>query len=83
MTITLKFNEAVSVAAGSPTLAMNDGGTAVYAAGSGTNTLSFTYTMSTSDAAVASLAVSSVALKGATIKNAAGTNALTTLSTLD
>ena len=40
--ITVTFNTAVTVI-GSPELALNSGGTAVYTEGSGTNTLTFTY----------------------------------------
>ena len=38
VTITLSFNEAVTVAGGAPTIALNDGGTANYTSGSGTST---------------------------------------------
>ena len=37
--LTLSFSEAVTVAGGTPTLTLNDGGTATYASGSGTNAL--------------------------------------------
>ena len=42
---TLKFSEAVTVAGGTPTLTLNDGGTATYTGGSGTNALTFSYTV--------------------------------------
>ncbi len=47
VTYTLTMNEAVTVntTGGSPTLALNDGGTATYIGGSGTNTLTFSYTV--------------------------------------
>ena len=75
VTLTVAFSEAVTVAGGSPTLTLNDGGTATYTSGSGTNSLSFTYTVadgqSTADLIVASLNLQA----GVTIKNGAGTNA--------
>ncbi len=42
--MTLGFSSAVTVV-GQPTLALNDGGTATYASGSGTSALTFTYTV--------------------------------------
>src|SRR5262245_13221001 len=42
--ITITFNHAVNVT-GTPQLALNSGGTAVYASGSGTTTLTFNYTV--------------------------------------
>jgi hypothetical protein len=42
--LTVAFNEAVNVT-GAPTLALNSGGSAVYASGSGTSTLTFNYTV--------------------------------------
>ena len=44
VTITLNASQAVTVT-GSPTLALNDSGTASYTGGSGTNSLTFTYTV--------------------------------------
>jgi dihydrodipicolinate reductase len=70
------FSEAVTLAGGTPTLALNDGGTANYASGSGTNLLTFSYTVlagqNTSD-----LAVIAFNLNGATITDPAGNNAIT------
>ena len=45
MTLTLNMSEAVTVAGGTPTLTLNDGGTATYGSGSGTNALTFSYTV--------------------------------------
>src|SRR5207244_1017776 len=45
ITLTLNLNEAVTVSGGTPTLTLNDGGTATYIAGSGTNALTFRYTV--------------------------------------
>ena len=39
------MSEAVTVAGGTPTLTLNDGGTATYVSGSGTNALTFSYTV--------------------------------------
>ena len=47
------MSEAVTVA-GTPTLSLNDGGTATYIGGSGTSALTFSYTVSASDTAVSS-----------------------------
>ena len=56
VTLTLNLSEAVTVAGGTPTLTLNDGGTATYTGGSGTNALTFSYTVgagqNTSDLAV-------------------------------
>jgi hypothetical protein len=76
MTLTVNFSAPVTVntAGGSPTLALNDSGTAAYVGGSGTSALTFSYTVAagqnTSD-----LIVSSLNLNGATIKDAATNNA--------
>ena len=45
MTLTLNLSEAVTVAGGTPTLTLNDGGTATYTGGSGTSALTFSYTV--------------------------------------
>ena len=45
MTLTLNLSEAVTVAGGTPTLTLNDGGIATYVSGSGTGALTFTYTV--------------------------------------
>ena len=84
ITLTLNFSAAVTVT-GAPALTLNDGGTATYKSGSGTNALTFTYTVGASDSIVTDLAITQVNLPtGATIKDAGGnaanlTNALTTL----
>jgi hypothetical protein len=74
-TLTVNFSAPVTVntAGGSPTLTLNDSGTATYVGGSG-SALTFSYTVAagqnTSD-----LIVSSLNLSGATIKDAASNNA--------
>ena len=45
VTLTLTLSEAVIVAGSTPTLTLNDGGTATYTGGSGTNALTFVYTV--------------------------------------
>ncbi|WFU79160.1 Ig-like domain-containing protein [Bradyrhizobium sp. CIAT3101] len=71
VTLALKLSEAVTVTGGIPTLKLNDGGTATYSGGSGTNVLSFTYKtvagQNTSD-----LTVTGVNLGTATVKDSAG-----------
>jgi hypothetical protein len=72
VTITLKLNEAVTVAGGTPTLTLNDGGTATYSSGSGGSSLNFSYTVGAHDANVASLAATTVNLNGASMSDGAG-----------
>ena len=63
---------------GTPTLTLNDGGTAVFSGGSGSSNLVFTTTVASGQNAT-SLAVTGVNLPGgATIKNAAGDDAILT-----
>ncbi len=72
VTITVKMSEAVTVG-GAPTLSLNDGGSAKYISGSGTNTLTFKYTVGSSDKDVSALAISAVSLPaGAKILDGAG-----------
>ena len=72
ITLTVDLNEAVTVT-GTPTLTLNDGGTATYTGGSGTNALTFSYTVAATDSTVPTLAVTQVNLpSGATVMDAAG-----------
>ena len=72
ITLTVSLGEVVTVS-GTPTLSLNDGGTATYTGGSGTNTLTFSYTVGATDATVPTLAVTQVNLpSGASVKDAAG-----------
>jgi hypothetical protein len=85
VTITLALSEAVIVAGGTPTLTLNDGGTATYTGGSGTDVLTFSYTVGANDSSVSSvssLAVQSINLNGGTIADGAGNNATLSLSGL-
>ena len=80
--LTLAFSEAVTVAGGSPTLTLNDGGTATYASGSGTSALTFNYTVAAGQN-TASLAATAVNLpSGVTIKDSAGNAASLSLAGL-
>jgi hypothetical protein len=82
VTITLDWTEAVTVAGSVPTLALNDGGTATYSSGSGSDALIFSYTIAATDTSVASLAVTAINLNGGTLEDAAGNNADLSLSGL-
>ncbi|MDR3473756.1 MAG: hypothetical protein P4M09_19040, partial [Devosia sp.] len=81
VTLTLAFSEAVTVAGGTPTLTLNDGGTACYASGSGTGSLVFSTTVAAGQS-TAALAATAVNLNGATIKDASGNAASLTLTGL-
>ena len=82
-TVTLKLNlsEAVTVAGGTPTLTLNDGGTATYVSGSGTNALTFSYTAAAGQNTSA-LAATAVNLNSATITDGAGHTANLSLTGL-
>nr|AWM05856.1 hypothetical protein CIT39_04905 [Bradyrhizobium symbiodeficiens] len=71
VTLAVKLSEAVTVAGGTPTLTLNDGGTATYTGGSGTNTLTFSHTVGAGQKA-SDLAVTAVNLNSATVKDGAG-----------
>ena len=71
VTLTVNLSEAVTVAGGTPTLTLNDGGTATYTGGSGTNALTFSYTVGAGQN-TADLAVTAVNANGATVKDGAG-----------
>ncbi len=73
ITFTLNMDEPWTVT-GTPTFSLNSGGTASYSGGSGTNTLTFTYTVRVGDSAT-NLTITAVNLNGATIKDAVGNSA--------
>ena len=83
VTITLNMTENVTVntAGGTPTLTLNDGGTATYVSGTGSNALVFSYTVlagqNTPD-----LMETAVNLNGATITDGAGNAANLSLAGL-
>jgi ELWxxDGT repeat protein len=74
--IAVSFSENVSVT-GSPTLTLNNGGTATYAGGNGTNTLTFNYSVAADQNTVDldQASVSALSLNGGTIKDQANNNA--------
>lgn len=78
--ITVQFNRSV-VVTGSPLLALNSGGTAVYASGSGSVTLTFTYTVAGGQIAadLDYASTSALTLNGGTIQDASGLDANRTL----
>jgi len=72
ITLTLGFSEAVTVT-GTPTLKLNDGGTATYVGGSGTSALTFKTTVASTDTKTSALAINGVNLpSGASIKDSSG-----------
>ena len=75
VTLTLTLNDVVTVSGGIPSLALNDGGIATYVSGSGTNALTFRYTVGAGDN-TASLAATGLTLNGATIQNSLGDQAI-------
>jgi VCBS repeat-containing protein len=85
--LTLTMNEAVTVSGGTPSLSLNDGGTATYDAAHSTSTLlTFDYTVANGQYTNA-LGVTAVNLNGATVTDTLGgsasfTGALTTFSGL-
>ncbi|SDE74507.1 DUF4347 domain-containing protein [Rhodospira trueperi] len=84
ITVTVQFGEAVTVT-GTPTLTLETGATdraATYASGSGTNTLSFTYTVQAGDASadLDYISTAALALAGGTIRDSAGNDATLTLA---
>jgi Ca2+-binding RTX toxin-like protein len=71
--LTVTFDEAVNVNTtnGSPTLTLNSGGTANYLSGTGTDTLTFSYTVGATDN-TADLAITGFSANGAIVKDAQG-----------
>ena len=83
VTLTLTMSEVVTVntTGGTPTLTLNDGSTATYSGGSGTNALTFSYTVGAGQN-IAALAATAVNLNGATIQDGAGNAASLSLTGL-
>jgi autotransporter passenger strand-loop-strand repeat protein len=77
LTLTVAMSKAVTVSGGTPTLALNDGGTAVYdptatkMLGDPTK-LVFDYTVSATDQSVKTLAVTGYSLNGAAVQDTGG-----------
>jgi hypothetical protein len=74
VTFTLDLSEAATIN-GSPTLSLNDGGSAVFTGGSGSDSLTFSYTVDPADTSVSSLTVTSINLNGGSIEGANGNEA--------
>ena len=76
VTLTVSFSETVTVdtSLGTPTLVLNDGGTATYQTGTGSNALVFSYTIGSGEN-TADLTVNSLSLNGGTIQDASANNA--------
>ena len=81
VTLTLAMSEVVTVAGGTPTLTLNDGGTATYTGGSGTDALTFSYTVAAGQNTSA-LTATAANLNGATIADSGGNAANLSLSGL-
>jgi beta-glucanase (GH16 family) len=81
VTVTLAWNEAVTVTGGVPTLTLNDGGKATYTGGSGSKTLTFSYTVAAGQSTTA-LSATSLVANGATLVNSLGAAANLSLSGL-
>jgi hypothetical protein len=84
ITLTVRFSESVFVT-GKPRLQLETGNTdrfATFSGGSGTNTLTFNYTIQAGDtsADLDVFSVGALMLNGATIRDAAGNNAVLTLA---
>ena len=78
VTFTVGLTATVTVAGGAPTLSLNDGGTATYVSGSGTNALVFSYTVG-SGQSTSGLAITGVNLpSGVTVQDDVATAAVFT-----
>jgi large repetitive protein len=74
VTFDLNMAEAWTVAGGTPSLTLSSGGSAAFAGGSGTSTLTFSYTVASGQQS-STLAIIGVSLQGATVKDAVGNSA--------
>ncbi|MFO1148314.1 MAG: Ig-like domain-containing protein [Alsobacter sp.] len=77
VTLLVAFSEVVNLSGGTPTLTLTGGGTATYAGGTGTDTLSFIYTVAAGQNTV-DLAVTGFNLNGASLIDTAGNTAIVT-----
>jgi hypothetical protein len=71
VSLTVNLSEPVTVAAGTPTLTLNDGGTATYTGGSGSNALTFSYYTVAAGQSTPDLTVTVVNLNSATVTDGA------------
>jgi plastocyanin len=74
VTFAVTLGERVTVTGGSPSLSLNDDGTAFYTGGSGTSTLTFQYTVA-SGQNTSALAITAVNPNGATVQDSSGHSA--------
>ena len=81
VTLKLAMSEVTTVAGGTPTLTLNDGGTATYVSGSGTDALTFSYTAAAGQN-TAALAATALNLNGATMTDSGGNAANLSLTGL-
>ena len=72
LVLTVSLSQAVAVSGGTPTLVLNDGGVATYTGGSGSNALTFSYTVAAGQN-TADLTVTDLHLNGATVASAPAT----------
>jgi hypothetical protein len=81
--VQVQFNAPVTVT-GTPQLALNSGGTASYTSGSGTDTLTFTYTVAAGEdvSRLDYASAAALSLNGGTIEDASGTQLDLTLPTV-
>ncbi|MBP1882322.1 beta strand repeat-containing protein [Sinorhizobium mexicanum] len=87
ISVTVSFDSAVTVAGGTPTLVLETGSVdhvATYVSGSGSNTLTFKYTVQAGDHStdLDYASIAALVLNGATIKDANGNDAVLTLPTV-
>jgi hypothetical protein len=85
ITFTVQYNRpvVVDVTGGTPTIALNSGGTATYSSTQGTSTLVFTYTVATGEYSpdLDAASASALSLNGGTIQDSGGLPAVLTLPT--
>ena len=81
ITLTLRMSEMVTIAGGTPSLTLNDGGSASFVSGSGSSALMFSYTVAAGQS-TSNLMVTAVNPNGATIADAAGNTASLSLTGL-
>ena len=74
VTLTFEMSDVVYVSGGTPVLFLNDGGSATYSGGSGTDALTFTYQVMPGDN-TAALEINGYNFGGASFQDAAGNNA--------
>jgi len=81
ISFSVDFSESVTVAGGTPSLPLDNGGSADYVSGSGTSTLQFEYVVAVGDSGSLDVdSTSSLVLNGATIRDAFGNDATLSLS---